>query len=193
MLTRGETQVTRDARREAQAKYDARLASWCEAELATSGLIGAENDPTNVERQLGVGLWPGELEAVLQTLDPGLQVERNPRNPTKGVVTWTRRGDSGVEKETLFPCEWGLMPEYSIMSRRTVEVPFLGHHADPGTPMFVDVEAVGEEVTRGWRSVLARLVQRRVLTPTQVENAFGVSPRKAWATLLGRRREALPF
>lgn len=193
MLTRGGEQVHRDAAYESQAAYDARLSAWASQELETSSLLDSPDDPTHIERQLGVSLWPGELEAMLQTLDAGLRIQRNPRNPSKAVVVWVHRTDDGVKAEELFPCEWGLMPEYSIMARRTVEVPFLGHAAEPDTPLLAEAEAVGEELTRGWRSVLARLVLKRILTPTQVENTFGSSPRKAWATLLGRRGDVLPF
>lgn len=45
----------------------------------------------------------------------------------------------------------------------------------------------------GWRTLLARLVGYKLVTPEDVEREFGRSPRASWAVRMGRRDVSLQF
>jgi hypothetical protein len=55
------------------------------------------------------------------------------------------------------------------------------------------VATVGGIHLKGWRAALMSLVAYLVLTPTQVEAAFGAADRKEWAHIMGKQKNATPW
>jgi hypothetical protein len=113
--------------------------------------------------------------------------------------------------ETLVPYERGWTPEHSIMmlvEKEIADVDVLsrrksisradlpkseyirgeGFVFDPTVtrPGFRKIKQVGREVTRGWRTVLIRLLVQGVITLTDVERVFGSDNTPNWAMHTGK-------
>lgn len=113
----------------------------------------------------------------------------------------------------------GILPEYSTISVRKVKKYDLNatHIDRADLPKGEEVEVTGEdgerfrkwvydedtlrpgqywayephmEVLRGWRTILALLIQEGILSPERVEREFGVAQRASWKALLGKTASA---
>lgn len=159
--------------------------------------------PCNAARQLGQTYTHEEFERKLAILCPKLKAERHPFKPDKRCLyILDARGK-------IFVCAYenGFLPEHSIFSVKTKEVwdrvtthinkkDLPKHEVTPDgviwhgpLPGFEDVDIPWNEVKRGWRTVLVRLVEERIATPRQVENVFGSDNRPEWKKHLGKGYE----
>ncbi len=174
-------------------------------EETANAVLLVDNDlsPANAARQLGRTFTHEEFDRRLQAMDRRLHTEAHPTNKTKRCLyVLDRRG-----KTFICAYESGIMPEHSIFSVKTKEVwDGKTHHINKKdlpkcditpegivwhgpTPGMEHVDVPWNEIRRGWRTVLVRLVEERLATPTQVESAFGSDNRPEWRKHLGKGRE----
>lgn len=74
--------------------------------------------------------------------------------------------------------EQGIMPEFSVLHKTHTKVPdqaLLGSKQPTREVAWKEVETFGSE-TRGWRTVLVRLLHAGLITQLQVEQYFGWQP-----------------
>lgn len=169
-------------------------------------------NPANPEYQLGKSLTDTELETKLRPLLPANCIFiDNPRDATKKAIV-RQRPDGTLE--TICSYERGVMPEHSIMRIQVEDVKDPGtRHIDradlpkyeyvPGSgivwmddspkPGYVRVKKLWGEKTRGWRTVLIRLIQSRLLTLSDAERVFGADIRPQWAAGTGKQELLLPW
>lgn len=189
-------------------KNRAEIVAYIQEEIAHAVLL-TDNDlsPTNAARQLGRTLTQEQFERKLQTLCPRLRCEAHPGKPDKRCLYYL---DS---RGKTFVCSYeaGVMPEHSIFSVKTKEVwdgktshinkkDLPKHEITPQgvvwhgqIPGFRNVDVPWNEVKRGWRTVLIRLVGERLVTPTQVEAIFGTDNRAEWKKHMGHGSAKTPF
>src|SRR5262249_19684755 len=103
----------------------------------------------------------------------GVYVERTERNAAGG---WDKR------KVHLFGMESGIMPEFSVLHKTTKHVPnpeLIGATGGKQIPRemvkWQEVPTFSAE-TRGWRTVLIRLLKAQLINRSDVEKHFGWSP-----------------
>lgn len=174
-------------------------------------------DPTNSIKQLGKPFTSQEFEKRLSTILPSnCTFIDNPYNPTKRAVIRTLPEG---KTETLVPYERGWTPEHSVMqlvekeiadvdvlSRRKAisraDLPKSEYVRGEGfvfddtvtRPGFRKIKQVGREITRGWRTVLLKLVIQNIITLTDVERVFGTDYSPNWASHMhGRNEFTLPW
>ncbi len=132
-----------------------------ESYAADSGGLGG-ND---LEYQIGRPLTAAQFEQRIRRCNPNLLVERSRADPTKRGVYRVEDG----ERRFICGMESGYMPEFSVRHIEMQEIPdpdIAGHWQK--IPKFK-----GE--TRGWRTVLARLLRHRVIEPAAIERWFEIS------------------
>ncbi len=193
----------------------AQIQGWCADQMKMAVEL-AEQDSANAERMLGNSLTAEVFEAKLKKLCPALRFEFHEFNPNMKSVYHMRNG----EKHHICPYGAGLLPEHSVMRRaeeyvrdfsfgvpglegsRPIEradlpkhefVPGQGFVFDKAKPQIgmKKIEIPYGEATRGWRTVLLRIVEKGVCTPDQVESVFGADNTAAWATHMGKQQHAL--
>jgi hypothetical protein len=136
-----------------------------EKESAASDVRDGETDTSVLEAQIGRPLTSLQLEQRLKKCNSSLYFERAIADPTKTGIYQIREG----QKFFLLGMEAGYMPEFSVRHVETEKVP--------------DTEIDGATVerrkfvseTRGWRTVLARLLRNGLVTVGQIEQYFQVS------------------
>lgn len=154
---------------------------------------------TNVQERLGHAMFPAELERRLAKLNPNLAFEVIPHNVThRRISIIDGRGKTPL---TVFPNS--LIPERSIMSYKEVEAPDpeithldrkdMPRHEGELRPGWRKVQIPWREMKRGWRTVLLRLMEEKVLTLTQVENEFGADQTPEWSQHTGKGAFTTPF
>lgn len=142
-------------------------------------------DSSSLLTRLGHPLTSIEVIRRLKLCNPHLIFERSIRNPELYGIYYERdeRTPAGTwEKRKVHICgmEAGIMPEFNVMHKTKQRVPdpeLIGNK----TPIrevdwkYVDTYA-GE--TRGWRTVLLRLMHQELINRHQVEKHFGWNPSK---------------
>lgn len=99
----------------------------------------------------------------------GIYIEKSERTPSGG---WTKR------KVHLCGMESGIMPEFSVLhktKKRVANPDLLGNTDYKREIDWLYVDTVEGE-TRGWRTVLVRLLHLEILTTADVEKHFGWVP-----------------
>lgn len=185
-------------------KQKAEIVSFIERETSNCVMLNdPDSSPANAARQLGRGYVTRDFEERLLLLNPNFIFTPHPTNPTKRCLYFTdRRG-----KRFICAYESGFLPEHSIFSVKRKEVwdgvtthinkkDLPKHEVTPTgvvwggmTPGFKKVDIPWNEVTRGWRTVLVKIVGERIATPTQVESLFGSANRAEWAKHMGRSNQ----
>lgn len=153
-------------------------------------------DTSSLLEQMGRPLKSEEVQRRLHLCNPRLIFERSIRYPElTGVYiekdertaagTWEKR------KVHLFGMESGILPEFSVLHQTVKRVPNPELVAGGGKQ--IDRDAVKwKEVptflgeTRGWRTVLVRLLHLELITRSQVEEHFGWTPSRdsqRWAEM----------
>ena len=195
------------------------LKRWIEAENAAQVYIDDDKaDPTLVARQMGKPMAPRDLEAKLKPLlGPNYLFEYLP-DPNKPLDRPRMKQITKVlpngTKERVLLYHNDVMPEHSIMSRRTEDVPDMTANKldrkdfpkaewngkefvwDKTTlkPGYKRVTKPARELFRGYRTILLRLVLEGHLGLPSVENAFGSDNRREWAAKAhGRSEFATPW
>ena len=168
------------------------MRAWVAAAEANCKFLDDEElDPTLAAKRIGRPMHHEVLEKKLSALNPNLTFVWNGFNSTKKCIFFG---------PTHIPYEAGVMPERSIMSRKTEEVPIgdvyenrggfrleRGEIKDPNkNPWFRSIQVPWREEVRGWRTVLLRLVGAGAITPTQAETAFSVADNPEWQRGMGK-------
>lgn len=128
---------------------------------------------TSIEAQLGRPMTSQQVSQKLSRLNSNLHFERSLSDPTKMGIYLL-----GETKRFICGMEFGFMPEFSVRHSEQIEVP---SPSLDGTKEKVD-RIVRE--TRGWRTVLARLVRAGIIRLAEAEKAFAFSrDSKNWKEL----------
>ena len=155
-------------------------------------------DTSSLLRQMGRPLNSVEVQRRLHLCNSRLIFERSIRYPSlTGVYiekdertaagTWEKR------KTHLFGMESSILPEFSVLHQTTKRVPNPEMIRAMGDPKPFPREGVKwteiptfEGETRGWRTVLIRLLHLQLITRAQVDEQFGWTPSRdsqRWAEL----------
>lgn len=137
-----------------------------ERTVANDGLLVT----TDMAQQWGCPMTSVQLFEKLKVLNPGLIYEVTKNNDRlAGLYRMKDVLEDGVtRRKKAFICgmERGFMPERSVRVPRIEKV--------AGEDGLTEVHTFDHEI-RGWRTVLARLIQERLITKTQAETAFPLS------------------
>lgn len=172
------------------------------------------SSPANAVARIGTPMKDTDLEATLKKLNPSLTFVYNQFNSTKKMIYL----DDLRGRTSLFPYESGIMPERSIMSVKVEMVPvpelydnpnFVMNRKDLGkqewdeekqqftsitaNPYLKRVVTPWNEIQRGWRTILIKLVLSGAITPQQAESSFGAHQSKEWQNSLGKAKHLLPW
>lgn len=156
----------------------------------------------NIPARVGTPLFPSQLEGRLQKLNPNLQFEVIEGNAThKRIFVCDQRG-----KTSICVYENSLMPERSVAKVRVLEVPDPHFKVidrkdmpdltkDPKAlrPGWRRIAVPWGEQTRGWRTVLVRLIQAGLITVAAAENEFGSDETPEWRQSTGKGEYTTPF
>lgn len=138
----------------------------------------------NAERQEGKRLPATEFMRRLRKINPNIIMEPHPNrhlplHKDKACLYLLMPDGS---KGFLMTVEGDYMPEWSLMSIKTVRVP------DGRVEGFWREQKIpGREIKRGWRTVLLRLLHMGLVNITDVEREFGPTTRESWNVLAGKR------
>lgn len=141
------------------------LLAELEREQTCAAPVDGETDTTNLKAQLGRPLESKEVERRLGKCNSRLLFERSISDDSK-VGVYVVEGDA---KRFVCGMEFGYMPEFSVRHIEKQRIPdptIEGHWRE--VPKFT-------RETRGWRTVLARLLRERLITESQVESQFEIS------------------
>lgn len=144
------------------------------------------HDVSNLMAQIGRPLSCHEVIDKLKKCNSRLYFERSKADPTKmgvylhdptGVVYVNPQGETVVIKH-LFGMESGVMPEFSVRhtTKTRVANQELFGKKEPVAEIEWKVVDTFLSETRGWRSVLVRLLHAGLITRHDVETHFGWSP-----------------
>lgn len=140
-----------------------------EVTVASDGAIAT----TSLLQQLGTPLSSQDVIQRLSKMNRNLVFEVSNGDPSKMgayVIENRRQWDGSLQAEKRFVCgmERGFMPERSVRHMTKTMVP------DPDIPLHRREVPVFTKETRGWRTVLARLLKERLITKPQIERYFPV-------------------
>lgn len=142
-------------------------------------LVGQITDP---EKQMGGRLTTLEFGRRLRKLNKDLSIRPHPnrQNPDYPQIQNTALLylTIGDHEEYLMPFELDWMPEWSVMDVTVIQKPYVG---DGG--YWPEQKIPGREVRRGWRTVLLRLVEKKIISLNAAEREFGPGNRPSWARL----------
>lgn len=196
------------------ADYEKKL-QWAKENEAHNIYLEDENiSPANAASQLGRPLSSHQLENILTKLNPNLIFEYNWWNPGMKAMYIPEKG----EKKYLLSYHV-FMPEHSVMKQKEETVidyeqlktplkrsdlpkhewvPGKGYVFDGLAPGWKKVTRPWGEQTRGWRTVLLKLIILKIITVSQVEKYFANPSSKfgqrAWAYHTGAQPKAeIPF
>ena len=218
MLVKDEQLLFAHAKRSLIERKLDNVKSWIDDQLRTSAYIGTDLDPTNAQRQIGRQMSSNEFEGKLRRhLPSNIRFEVNHKNPSMKAVY---RIHPDGKKEYICSYHNGFMPEHSIMAQSEEEVPVDLKKLDPASlghidrkdlpkaewngerwvfdgpvenPLMKRVPIVWREHSRGWRTVLLRLVAANIITPVQAEAIFGSDNRPEWAGHTGKQAVTTPW
>lgn len=191
-----------------QEKHAADVAAWIAEEEKRAVLVEDTMliNPASFDQQVGRPITSAELEMKLgKILPPNIIFISNPFVRDKRAAV--RVLPNGA-RETIVPYEAGWMPEHSVfdvkvewirdksithftrkdMAKSSYEITPSGiMWTSDHRPGWKKVIKLWNEKKRGWRTVLIRLVQNNLMTPTQAERLFGSDDRVQWANAMGKR------
>lgn len=133
--------------------------------------------------QLGRPLTSQEVIKRLKLCNSGLIFERSASTPSLYgiyVERWEHSVTGTWEKRKIHVCgmEAGIMPEFSVLHKTKKQVAnpeLFGSHTPTRDIGWKEVDTFLQE-TRGWRTVLIRLLKMNLITRINVEQHFGWAP-----------------
>ena len=171
------------ARREAQE--DAQRRNLIEDMRANTVTVSpdAGYDVTLAAAQFGRAMPAETVIVKLKACNSALEFERSVNFPElTGVYVWEWvRNDAGaLEHKRLHICgmESGINPEFSILhkgKKRVANPALIGNKTPTRELDWIEVETVVGE-TRGWRTILVRLLHKGLITESDVTKHFGWTP-----------------
>lgn len=147
-----------------------------EKEIFTNSIsVAPDNgrDVSNLLVQMGRPLTSQQVQDRLKKCNANLIFERSIQDQGKiGIYL--------LNPEKTFVCgmESGIMPEFSVLHKTEKKVPnkeLLGSTKPTRDVDWQKVETFADE-TRGWRTVLIRLLHARIINRSDVERYFGWTP-----------------
>lgn len=202
MLIVTEEVKNRHAALEPKERHKAQVKEYCDYHLSQALILADNNEsPANAERQLGIPLFAATLETKLKQLIPNLHFEYNGFNSRMKAMYLLVPGQ---EKEYLLAYHSTPMPEYSIFNYKEEEYWDGTEHIsrkdfpkselqangkwefDGPRPGFKRIKRPWNEATRGWRTILIKLIQRGLVSPEIIERTFKGSDRASWNAHLGK-------
>ena len=143
----------------------------------------AGRDTSNLVSQMGRPIASTEFQRRLKVIQPGLIFKRNPRYPelTAMLIERDFKNVAGTwERKEVLICgmESGIMPEFSVMHKTKKQIAnpeLFGKEAPTREIDWLNVDTFASE-TRGWRTVLVRLLHAGIITRLDVEKHFGWTP-----------------
>jgi hypothetical protein len=158
------------------------------------------NDTANMASQLGQAMHSDQLNALLKRLYPSIKICYPPLQPHLCACYSHIPENPYNSAEALISIyPHGIVPEWTLFSKITKDVPDPNctHISALDMPKAEDTEAlrpgfkrveIGDQVVmHGWRTVLKRMVEARLVTPDEVEREVGAGDRLSWASGMGRR------
>jgi hypothetical protein len=179
MLIKDEATLKRHKKARKYEEHFDNLVDSSRKETRAKSLVGKITDP---EKQEGRRMTTLEFMRRLRKINPDLISVPHPNKPDKCGLYLS----IGNHHEYLFPMENDWMPEWSIFDTRTVRQPY-----DKPEGYWPTVDIPGQEIKRGWRTVLIRLVQQQIVTLEEVEREFGAGNRESWKVLTGKGKGEL--
>jgi hypothetical protein len=178
-----ESQQIWQQQKQRETSADARLKAL--AHEIESNTISVSNDDrydvSNILNQLGYMMTAEQVQQRLKKCNSRLHFIRSPQFPElTGVYLITNEweatpaGDFKKKLKHICGMESGPQPEFSVLHKTKKKVPnkelFGKKSVDREVP-WVEVETFSGE-TRGWRTVLVRLLHARLITMGQVNEHF---------------------
>lgn len=153
---------------------------------SASVALDAGRDTSNLLAQMGNPLSSQEVERRLKLCNPRLIFERSIRYPNLigiyiNLQERTPTGAWGTVKKHICGMEAGMMPEFSVLHKKTEKVanPELIGNTKPTREVdWKTVETFADE-TRGWRTVLARLLKARLINQGDIDKHFPLPSRSS--------------
>lgn len=183
MLTLDTEQLARQRRQTEALTQKHRMQELIRAEAQNKEVtVAMDGDicTTSLEQQLGNPLSTTELLRRVKLMNPDLIFEQSIRFPDRvGIYVQEKRPhvlklDAAMDKRMIVAMQMGVMPERTVRHVKKTKVP----SADNAGWQEVE-EFAGQ--TRGWRMVLLRLLQERLITPSQIDRYFPPNLNsKAW-------------
>jgi hypothetical protein len=143
----------------------------------------AGRDVTNLLAQLGRSMTCKQVMDRLKLCNPNLVFEISKADRSKMGVYVMRdvhlpTGGFERKKVFLFGMESGYMPEFSVMHKAKATLPnpeLLGSQEKTREVQWLSVDTFAAE-TRGWRTVLVRLLHQKLITRHEIQKHFGWEP-----------------
>ena len=140
-------------------------------------------DVSNLLAQMGKPMSAQQLIERLRRCNPRLVFERAPAYPNLyGIyVTTHEKTAAGTwmeKKAHICGMEAGIMPEFSVLHKKKIRVPnreLFGAAKPTREVDWTEIETFADE-TRGWRTVLIRLLHANLITRGDVQKHFGWEP-----------------
>lgn len=154
-------------------------------DLESNSISVAPDDKTDVSNllaQMGTPMHAEEVQRRLKLCNSRLHFIRSPQFPElTGVYLITDEwevdaANNGFKKKLRHICgmESGIAPEFSVLHKTKIKKPnkeLLNGKPVDDKPEWVEVETFAGE-TRGWRTVLVRLLHAGLITRGQVDMHF---------------------
>ena len=145
----------------------------------------AGRDVTNLLAQMGRPLTCQQVMDRLKLCNSNLVFEVSNADRTKMGVYVMRdvhlpTGGFEKKKVFLFGMENGFMPEFSVLHKAEAHLPnpaLIGSKEKTREVDWLKVNTFASE-TRGWRTVLVRLLHQKLVTRYEIQKFFGWSPSK---------------
>lgn len=158
--------------------------------------VGAdgERDTSNLLAQMGRPLHCAEVRRRLSLCCPNLIFERAIKHSELTgiyIMRDERNAAGGWDKRKVHICGMpseGVMPEFSVLhktKKRVANPDIMGQQVGRDAVKWKEVETFADE-TRGWRTVLIRLLHQKIITRAEVDKHFGWQPSidsEKWANL----------
>ena len=172
-----------EVRRESAAERRQRLLAQDLENAEISVEDDAGRDVSNLLAQMGRPLSCQQVMDKLKLSNPRFVFERSKSFPDlMGIyVNIKERNQAGSwEDKRVFVCgmESGIMPEFSVLHKTKIRVPdkdIFGNVKPTREVKWKETDTFESE-TRGWRTVLIRLLHAGLVTRLDVEKHFGWTP-----------------
>lgn len=168
-------QWAREVKREKTAELRARLlAEDIESNQVT---VAPDNgtDVTNAIAQMGRPLTSEHVIAKLKLCNSHLRFERSNNFPSLiGIYLLDAAGRHKIDGDSvshIMGMESGTMPEFTVIHETIKDIPDVDHPDGP----WKEVKTYAGQ-TRGWRTILVRLLHAGLITQFDVDKHFGWSP-----------------
>ncbi len=207
-LVKDSEMVRRHWRQFKREEEAARVKEWIKEQNKDSILMDDDElDPTNIEAKLGSPMTAEELERKLLKINPNWRFINHPYNPTLKVMYFSSK-DHQEDHICYHPFtmaersvmsvkeEWILDPTQTHIDRLNFPDGLPdenGVFPDGTKPGFIKVRKPGREISRGWRTVLLRLVASGAANLSAIEKEFKSDNTRQWAAHTGRQNLRVTF